>query len=63
MNCVNWLGVKDERKAIKMFVTSVFEAIRSSVCECVHRKRFLTPLIPPSEIITKGQGKIGPESP
>ncbi len=24
----------------KMFVTCVFEAVRSGVCECVHRKRF-----------------------
>ncbi len=28
-----------------MIVTAVFEGIRSGVCECVHRKECLTPLI------------------
>ena len=39
------LGVEDERKAKKMFVISVLDSIRLAVCECGHRKRFLTPLI------------------
>ena len=29
----------------EMFVRSVFEGIRSGVCECVYRKECLTPLI------------------
>ena len=34
-------------RLVVMFVRSVFEGIRSGVCECVHRKRFLTPPMKP----------------
>ncbi len=34
-----------------MFVRSVFEGIRSGVCECVHRKRLLVSLSMPEPLI------------
>lgn len=40
-------GVKDERKGEIMFVACVFDCVRLGVCEGVHRKRFLEPLIIP----------------
>jgi hypothetical protein len=37
----------DERKGKEMFVTGVFEGIRSGVCECVYREKVRDTLIHP----------------